>query len=261
MKKKILFGSLLSALLSVVTISAQQITVTYDNVPEFMEEDGSFSPGDHLIFTLDNIPDGNTGTAPGPRANVRIVLDGNAAGGPNLVQSVMNLADGIPDGPPPGSIFPTGTAYTLTSTTPGTMAGTFRRTYDYSRIAGAGGASFPLGDNVVFATVRVVADPSGMNVDHPATTGNVGNITVVTDVLSVSDINKADISSSIYPNPVNSGEIINVDVEGVATYVIIDMAGSTILEQDATGTIDTSALAIGIYFLVTEAGVSKIVVR
>ncbi|GIZ08010.1 T9SS type A sorting domain-containing protein [Flavobacterium sp. UMI-01] len=76
--------------------------------------------------------------------------------------------------------------------------------------------------------------------------------------LSVKDFNKTSIAANVSPNPVSS--ILNIASDVVTKkYKIVNLAGATVLETEATGSIDVSTLANGIYLLVTDAGIAKII--
>lgn len=76
------------------------------------------------------------------------------------------------------------------------------------------------------------------------------------NVLSTASIE--NISSSIYPNPVNSTLNINSDIN-TKTYKVINMLGATVKNVSATGTLDVSDLPAGIYVLITDAGIAKFI--
>lgn len=76
--------------------------------------------------------------------------------------------------------------------------------------------------------------------------------------LSINDFNKASIASNVSPNPVSS--ILNIGSDVVTKkYKVVNLAGATVLETTATGSIDVSGLANGVYLLVTDAGIAKFI--
>lgn len=72
-------------------------------------------------------------------------------------------------------------------------------------------------------------------------------------------VNITDIGSKIYPSSVTK-DILNVNLDGVETYQIVDSVGTIVLYEkvNSNKTVDLSSLASGIYFLVTEVGAAKI---
>lgn len=73
MMKKLLKKTFLTLMLAVVAVAANsQVTVKYDHIPaNVLVADGSLSSTDQLVFTVDNIPNGNTTAI---TANVRVYL-------------------------------------------------------------------------------------------------------------------------------------------------------------------------------------------
>lgn len=79
-----------------------------------------------------------------------------------------------------------------------------------------------------------------------------------TVTLGVKDFNKASIAANVSPNPVSS--ILNIGTDVVTKkYRVVNLAGATVLETEATGSIDVSSLANGVYLLVTDAGIAKFI--
>ena len=136
--------------------------------------------------------------------------------------------------------------------------------------------------NITSGTTSDVGEVTGINADiytALTTTGayylnwaqNVVNsgltrlklskLTVVknpTVILGVKDFNKASIAANVSPNPVSS--ILNIGGDVVTKkYRVVNLAGTTVIETAATGSIDVSNLANGVYFLVTDAGIAKFI--
>ncbi|MGA9638700.1 T9SS type A sorting domain-containing protein [Flavobacterium sp.] len=79
-----------------------------------------------------------------------------------------------------------------------------------------------------------------------------------TTSLSTTDFNRASIAANVSPNPVSS--VLNISSDLVTKkYRIINLAGATVIETVATGSVDVSGLANGVYLLVTDAGIAKFI--
>ena len=98
--------------------------------------------------------------------------------------------------------------------------------------------------------------------DNGGRTTGAGNSRVVwfDDIrqMPTLSINKFNISKSISPNPVSS--VLNISTSlNTKTYKVVNMLGKTVLDVNATGSLDVSNLSQGLYFLVTDAGIAKFV--
>ena len=134
------------------------------------------------------------------------------------------------------------------------------------------------------AVSSVGISPAGINADvYAALTGSTGayflnwiqgyydaagisrvkmsKLTIIksaSSTLSVSDFNKTSITSNVSPNPVSS--ILNVSLDVITKkYKVVNLAGVTVLETEATGSVDVSGLSSGVYLLVTDAGIAKFI--
>lgn len=79
-----------------------------------------------------------------------------------------------------------------------------------------------------------------------------------TTTLGIKDFNKASIAVSVSPNPVSSVLTVSQNVV-TKSYKVVNLAGTTVLETAATGSIDVSNLANGVYLLVTDSGITKFI--
>ncbi len=78
------------------------------------------------------------------------------------------------------------------------------------------------------------------------------------NTLSVSEVNNSSINGLFGPNPViDTIEISSTII--TKTYKVVSLSGALIKEVAAEGSLDVSDLTKGVYFLVTDAGVGKII--
>lgn len=121
--------------------------------------------------------------------------------------------------------------------------------------------NFRVFGQIFFSPVKEVSgniEVAGMVFNSGATVETEANLLAGAATLSFKS-NQASIASSLYPNPVS--DVLTVNVQGAQTYRLINTVGQTVLEQQATGSINVSSLASGVYILVTEVGTAKVVVK
>ena len=241
--KKLLKKTFLTLMLAVLAVAANsQVTITYDHIPaNVLVADGSLSSTDQLVFTVDNIPNGNTTAI---TANVRVYLTTTIANVNKVFQSGINID--ITDSN-------AGTWYTFVESA-GTVAGTTKRVFTVSQLAKntAGGGSGDYADGSKYDVwVRVLNDPIWAATKDFISASTMTAVTT----LGLKDFN---ISASLYPNPVQS--ILNIaSTIDTKTYKIVNMLGVTVKDVEATGSVDVSNLAKGIYILVTDAELAKFI--
>lgn len=81
-------------------------------------------------------------------------------------------------------------------------------------------------------------------------------VTIADEVLSLSEFK--ELSNSVYPNPATDIVYIDANVQ-TETYKVMSISGALIKEQKATGSLDISDLAPGLYLLITDDGTARLI--